>query len=191
MEGLVDCAVHGKATGQYLTAFGSTDPFEILRGFLQGALASPEMCKLMMNTLAEALELKIVGYELYSPDGDGDWMSQLVFVDDAANVTASIVMMQRVALFWSIWLRIGDTQANIAKLKKTVVTGLAWKTRKDGSKIATSSSARIYIGGLNVGEEPRLCPNLKINQHYGYVGMPTRLDGLHNEMGLALSLIHI
>ena len=37
------------------------EAFALLRGFLQGAHASPEQCKVMMNTLAEALELKTVG----------------------------------------------------------------------------------------------------------------------------------
>ena len=145
-----------------MTAFGSTIRSRSCGRFLQGALASPELCKLMMNNLAEALELKIVSYELYAPDGRGDWMVQLVFVDDAANVTESAVMMRRVALFWSVWLRnrIGDTQANIAKLKKTVESGLVWKTRKEGSKMATSCDAEVYIGGLEPGHGPRRVPNL-------------------------------
>ena len=42
----------------------------------------------MMNTLAEALEMKVVGYELFDPQGRGEWLTQLVFVDDAANITA-------------------------------------------------------------------------------------------------------
>ena len=186
MKGLVDCAVHGTATGQYLTAFGTTDPFVILRGFLQGALASPEMCKLMMNTLAEALEMKVVGYELFDPQGRGECITQLVFVDDAANVTASAHMMQRVALFWSVWLRVTDTQANIAKLKKTVMSGLVWKTKMDGTKVPTSTNAQVFIGGLNPGDPPRRVPCLKIREKYSYVGMPTRLDGAHNPLGLAL-----
>jgi hypothetical protein len=186
MRGLVDCAVHGKATGRYTTAFGTTDPFVILRGFLQGALASPEMCKLMMNTLAEALQLKVVGYELYAPDGNGEWMTQLVFVDDAANITGSAGMMRRVALFWSIWLVIGDTKANIAKFKKTVVSGLVWKTKKDGTKVAISSDAMVYIGGLEKGDAPRKVPNMQVDKSYAYVGFGTRLDGKHAAQGLKL-----
>ena len=64
-------------------------------------------------------------------------------------------MMQRAALFWSVWLRIGNTQANVAALKKTVVLGLVWKKKKDGSRVPNMCDARVYIGGLNPGDPRR------------------------------------
>ena len=51
--------MHGRVNGRYETAYGSTEAFEIVRGFIQGALASPEKCKAMMNTLAELVNLKV------------------------------------------------------------------------------------------------------------------------------------
>ena len=92
LRGLCDSLKHGVVTGRYETAFGSTDAFDIVRGFLQGALGSPEMCKLMMNTLAEALDLKVSGYNVFSPDGRGSEMVQLIFVGDAVNASTTSVL---------------------------------------------------------------------------------------------------
>ena len=87
-------------TGCYETAFGSSGAFPVLRGFLQGAHASPEQCKIMMNTLAEAAEMKAVGHVFFAPDGGGSDVVQLIFVDDAASLAGSVPMMCRIALLW-------------------------------------------------------------------------------------------
>ena len=155
LRGLTDSLKHGVVSGRYETAFGSTDEFDILRGFLQGSLSAPEMCKLMMNTLAEALELKIVGYNSFTPDGGGSYLTQLIFVDDAANVTGSGDMMVRVALLWSCWCRITGCQMNVEKLKKTVSSGLVWGRSKDGRLRPVTSKQRIFICGLMDGDPAR------------------------------------
>ena len=154
VRGLCDSIKHGVANGKYETAFGSTDSFNIMRGFLQGALGSPEMCKLMMNTLAEALELKIVGYDNFSPDGGASHLTQLIFVDDAANCSSSHDMMSRSALFWSCWCRITGCQMNIEKFKKTVFTGLEWEPNGSGALRPRSTKKRIFIGGLQESDPP-------------------------------------
>ena len=113
-------------------------------------------------------------------------MVQLVFVDDAANVTGDIPMVRRVALFWTIWCHITDCKANIKGKAKTVLTGIEFVQRKDGSKRPVSVTAHVYLGGLEQGDAPRRIPILKINENYTYVGQPTRMDGKHNEEGMAL-----
>ena len=186
LRGLVDNWKHGVAQGRYESAFGATATFGLLRGFLQGAQASPEACKTMMDTIAQALELKVLGYRAFAPDGTGGTMVQLVFVDDAANVTGSLAMTRRVALFWSIWCRITDCQANIKGTSKTVLTGMELERRRDGELRPRGTKAKVMMGGLEVGDEPRELPVLRIDEAYTYVGYPTRLDGQHNDLGLAL-----
>jgi len=186
LAGLVNNWKHGVAQGKYETAFGATPLFGLLRGFLQGAQGSPEACREMMDTLAQALELKVQGYRGFAPDGAGDSVVQLVFVDDAANVTGDIPMVRRVALFWTIWCHITDCKANIKGKAKTVLTGIEFVQRKDGSKRPVSVTAHVYLGGLEQGDAPRRIPILKINENYTYVGQPTRMDGKHNEEGMAL-----
>lgn len=93
----------------------------------------------MMDTLAQALELKVQGYRGFAPDGAGDSVVQLVFVDDAANVAGDIPMVRRVAMFWTIWCHITDCKANIKGKAKTVLTGIEFEKRKDGSKRPVSA----------------------------------------------------
>ena len=185
LRGLVDNWKHGVAQGRYETAFGATDPFPILRGFLQGAQGSPEACKIMMDTIAQALELKVSGYSAFSPDGAGLEMGMLVFVDDAANATNEAFFLHRTTVFWSIWSRITDCQLNIKGKSKTVVQALEYKRGRDGTLLPKSTSEQFFIAGLRPGDPPRLIPNLLVNELYLYCGMATRMDGRHNDDGLA------
>jgi hypothetical protein len=185
LRGLVENWKHGVAQGRYETAFGATDPFPILRGFLQGAQGSPEACKLMMDTIAQALELKVSGYTAFAPDGAGGEMGTLIFVDDAANATGDAFFLHRVTLFWSIWSRITDCQLNIKGNNKTVVQSLEYKRGKDGTLTPVETRQRFYISAVSAGDLPRLIPNLLVTEHYLYCGMATRMDGRHNEIGLS------
>jgi ribonuclease HI len=185
LRGLVDNWKHGVAQGRYETAFGATDPFPILRGFLQGAQGSPEACKIMMDTIAQALELKVSGYSAFSPDGAGLEMGMLVFVDDAANATNEAFFLHRTTVFWSIWSRITDCQLNIKGKSKTVVQALEYKRGRDGTLLPKSTSEQFFIAGRRPGDPPRLIPNLLVNELYLYCGMATRMDGRHNDDGLA------
>ena len=185
LRGLVENWKHGVARGRYETAFGATDPFPILRGFLQGAQGSPEACKIMMDTIAQALELKVSGYTAFAPDGAGGEMGTLIFVDDAANATGDAFFLHRVTLFWSIWSRITDCQLNIKGNNKTVVQSLEYKRGKDGTLIPVETRQRFYISAVVAGDLPRRIPNLPVTEHYLYCGMATRMDGRHNEIGLS------
>lgn len=185
LRGLVDNWKHGVAQGRYETAFGATDPFPILRGFLQGAQGSPEACKIMMDTIAQALELKVSGYSAFAPDGAGLELGMLVFVDDAANATGDADFLQRVTVFWSIWSRITDCQLNIKGKDKTVVQALEYKRARNGTLVPTETQKDFFIAGLRPNDPPRLIPNLLISEHYLYCGMATRMDGNHNNIGLA------
>ena len=185
LRGLVENWKHGMAQGRYETAFGATDPFPILRGFLQGAQGSPEACKIMMDTIAQALELKVSGYSAFAPDGAGLELGMLVFVDDAANVTGDANFLQRVTVFWSIWSRITDCQLNIKGKDKTVVQTLEYKRASNGTLTPTGTIKQFFIAGLQPNDPPRLIPNLLVSEHYLYCGMATRMDGNHNNVGLA------
>ena len=94
LEGL-----YQRVKGRYETAYGSCEEFLIQRGFIQGALESPALCKIMMNTLLELLELKCDGFEYFTPTADGEQFMQLVFADDAVNGAKSLLMLQRIATF--------------------------------------------------------------------------------------------
>ena len=185
LRGLVENVKHGVAQGRYETAFGATDPFPILRGFLQGAQGSPEACKIMMDTIAQALELKVSGYTAFAPDGAGGEMGSLIFVDDAANATGDASFLNRVTLLWSIWSRITDCQLNIKGNNKTVVQSLEYKRGRDGTLIPTETRKKFYIAAVIAGDLPRRIPNLLITEYYLYCGMATRMDGRHNENGLS------
>eukprot|EP00900_Chrysochromulina_parva_P022174 jgi/Chrpa1/4590/Chrysochromulina_OHIO_Genome00017854-RA len=182
LRGLVDNWKHGVAQGRYETAFGATDPFPILRGFLQGAQGSPEACKIMMDTIAQALELKVSGYSAFAPDGAGLEVGMLVFVDDAANVTGDADFLQRVTVFWSIWSRITDCQLNIKGKDKTVVQALEYKRASNGTLTPTDTIKQFFIAGLQPNDPPRLIPNLLISEHYLYCGGIAELANLCDEV---------
>ena len=186
LRGLVENWKHGVAQGRYETAFGATDPFPILRGFLQGAQGSPEACKIMMDTIAQALELKVSGYSAFSPDGAGLEMGMLIFIDDAANATSEAFFLHRITMFWSIWSRITDCQVNIKGKDKTVVQALEYKKARNGTLLPKPTSERFYLAGVKRGDPPRLIPNLLIGEHYTYCGFATRMDGRHNDVGLSV-----
>ena len=179
LQALCEDAKGQCVSGRFETAFGSSDEFALLRGFLQGAHASPEQCKVMMNTLAEALELKTVGYVFFAPDGAGADVVQLVFVDDAAGLTQSVGMMQRVALFWSLWCAVTDSQANIHALKKTVLSGVEFRRNKLGEMVPVTTDAEVYMVGLCAGDAPRRVPVMCIRVCYKYVGFWTCLSRNH------------
>ena len=180
LQALCEDAAGRMVTGRYETAFGASPEFKLLRGFLQGAHASPEQCKVMMNTLAEALELKTLGHSYFAPDGGGADMVSLIFVDDAANTGPSAPAMQRTALFWSVWLWLTDCRANIHAFKKTVISGVRFvRARADGGLVAKSVEAEIYIGGLERGDPPRKVPIMECGKSYQYVGQKTRMDARH------------
>ena len=98
-----------------------------MRGFIQGALESPALCKAMMNTLLELLGLKATGFKLWAPDGCGMEALQLVYADDAANGTQTFGMLQRVARLWEVWSIIVGVDINIAGLKKKASSLGVWE----------------------------------------------------------------
>ena len=51
-------------------------------GFVQGAVESPERCKIMMDTLVRLLRLKTVGAEWWGLQPRLEDLHQLVFIDD-------------------------------------------------------------------------------------------------------------
>jgi len=138
-----------------------------------------------MDTIAQALELKISGYTAFAPDGAGGEMGSLVFVDDAANAAGEAFFLDRITLFWSIWSRITDCQLNIKGNNKTVVQSLEYKRGRDGTLIPIETRKKFYIAALVDGDLPRRIPNLLVSEHYLYCGMATRMDGRHNEVGLS------
>ena len=177
LAGLCQCDKHGCIRGRYETAYGSTEAFEIARGFIQGALASPEKCKAMMNTLAELVNLKVTGSQWWSPDGMASYLTQLIFIDDAANTTGSFDMIERVARFWDIWCVITGCEMNIAKFKKTVFCGLEWSVDSRGEALAADTQRKLFIKGAKAGDPPREVPRMSIMDFYKYVGFWSRLGG--------------
>ena len=177
LAGLCDCDKHGCVRGRYETAYGSTEAFDIVRGFIQGALASPEKCKAMMNTLAELVDLKVTGSQWWSPDGSGSYLTQLIFIDDAANGTRTFDMIERVARFWDVWCIITGCEMNVAKLKKTVFCGLEWSVDASGEALAADTTRRLFIRGAKPGDPQREVPRMSILDYYKYVGFWTRLGG--------------
>ena len=78
-------ALYQRPRGRFDSAFGCTPDFAILRGYLQGALESPDLCIGDMNVLCEIMGLKVVGYRWWSGDVAGAHTVQMIFVDDGAN----------------------------------------------------------------------------------------------------------
>ena len=72
------------------------------------------MCRAVINTLLELLELKCIGQDLWCTDGQCQDLVQLVFADDACNGAATLSMLQRIARFWEIWSLITGVKINIA-----------------------------------------------------------------------------
>ena len=97
------CGLYAKLSGRYETVFGTTHEFEVLRGLLQGAVESPGLCVLLMDTLVQVLELKVVGAEWWGSNAELTHLNTLVFIDDAASACTADPMLQRIADLWSIW----------------------------------------------------------------------------------------
>ena len=77
--------------------------FAIIRGYLQGALESPDLCIGDMNVLCEIMDLKVVGLRWWSGDTRGSYTVQTVFIDDGCTVNATAEMQRRAAFVWSLW----------------------------------------------------------------------------------------
>ena len=147
----------------------------VLRGLIQGAIESPEFCKCLVNTIAEWVGLKIVGFSLFHPDGSPAQISQLIFADDAAGFCGEFSMLQRLARFWSLWAWIMGMKVNIAGFKKTVWSGLTFKKGSDG--FWSPADAFDGKGILKIGD--RTVPQLSCFLTYVYCGLHTSLAGAH------------
>ena len=163
-------------SGRYESVYGTTQEFEVIRGFIQGSLHAPELCKQMMNTVLELVNLKCAGVPLFSVDDNGDELLQLVFADDAVNSASSVSMTQRIADFWSLWCAVVGMEMNIAGIKKTAWSGLVWVV-KNGTLTATNATGNVTIQ-TREGVKRRV-PPISIHLCYKYLGYLTRLDGLH------------
>ena len=106
----------------------------------------------MMNTLSELLHLKVNGAQWWSPDGADAQLTQLIFVDDAANCSNSFDMVERIARFWDIWCVITGCEMNVAKLKKTVFSGIEWHIDQHGEAVAADTLHSLYIRGAKPGD---------------------------------------
>ena len=161
--------------GCFETAFGSSKWFKISRGFIQGAIESPEFCKCLINTMAEWVGLKVTGIRLYHPEGAAQAITQLIFADDAAGLTGEFEMTQRLARFWGLWAWIFGMKVNIAGFKKTVWSGAVHVKNTKGEWFVRD--AFNGKGKLKIGDQ--IVPQMAINRPYVYVGMHTCMDGSH------------
>ena len=175
------CALYSRITGRFETVYGSTEEFQVLRGLLQGAVDSPALCVLLMDTLVQVLELKVVGAEWWGMHGEVEHLNTLVFIDDAASATATDPMLQRVAFFWEIWAAIMGAEIKILGFDKTVVAGVDWIVDACGRVRPSNPRLCIWLNGQRV-------PCLPYNKIYTYLGLPTRLDGLHARVEIPAKL---
>ena len=120
------CALYAKVSGRFETVYGSTNEFEVVRGLLQGAVESPALCVLLMDTLVQVLELKVVGAEWWGTQESPAHLNTMVFIDDAVSAAGSDATLQRIARLWEIWAAITGAEIKILGVMKTVVTGIDW-----------------------------------------------------------------
>ena len=86
-------------TGRYETAYGLTDPVEILKGLGQGCGASPTRSKPLLALIAGAVDRACAGA---SVEGRKERVGTLFFADDGAMMTDNIQELQRA--FEAIWM---------------------------------------------------------------------------------------
>ena len=60
----------------------------MLRGLLQGAIESPSLCVLLLDTLVQVMELKVVGAEWWGGQDEVSHLNMLVFIDDGVNAAS-------------------------------------------------------------------------------------------------------
>lgn len=86
-------------------------------------------------------------------------------------------MVERIARFWDIWCVITGCEMNVAKLKKTVFSGIEWNIDQHGEAVAADTLHSLYIRGAKPGDPRRRVSQLSIMEWYKYVGFKTRLAG--------------
>jgi len=115
--------------GRYETAYGLTDPVEIMKGLGQGDLASPERSKLLLSVIATAVNKTCEGAKVAGTD---ERVSTLFFADDGMILADDVQTLGRA--FETIWMvtQIAGLSMQIKNKKKSAWSATYWES--DGTE---------------------------------------------------------
>ena len=168
-------AMYAEVKGRYDSAYGMTPLFNILRGLIQGALESPDLSLQLLNVMAEIMDLKVLGCRHFNGSGRGARTVQMLYVDDGANTLDEEEHLHRAAFVWNVWAMLFDTEVNVKKFEKSVVSGLTHSPLSSDRHALRPASANLVrqVRLLN----GTVIPQMRIEDPYPYLGVFISLDG--------------
>ena len=174
-------ALYSEVRGCYDSAYGMTPSFAILRGLIQGALESPDLSLQLLNVMAEIMELKVLGFRHFNGCGGGERTVGMLYVDDGANTLDQEEMVHRAAFVWDVWARLFDTEVNVKKFTKSVVSGVTHRPLQSDKyalrPVSATLARKVRLMPKAVGAAAEVIPQLPFDQPYPYLGMFISLDG--------------
>ena len=117
-------ALHASMVGRYETAYGLTDPFDILCGNPQGCAMSPTRSKFQLRMVQEAVRKLCKGFRFRAA---GKSIPQMWYVDDGAFMCESLADLQLVMDTCYMVARVVGMQIQIKKDKKTAWQASYWE----------------------------------------------------------------
>ncbi len=152
-------------TGQYDSAHGLGEGFDLKMGVLQGCVLSPSRAKLLLNTLVVAIRAHVRGFRLWQAKGRS--VSQLVFCDDWLGCLESPDELVRAWELWDTWCLTSGCQLGIVGLEKTAVSAVRYVNGK-------AEDAPCPV--LHTHDGVRV-PHMTWKELYKHVGWLRRIDG--------------
>ena len=143
--------------GRYETAYGLTDPVQILKGLGQGDLASPARAKQLLTVIAGAVDKACAGAHVTGTEGR---VGTLFFADDAMLLSDDVQTLQRA--FEAVWVvtKVAGLKVQVKQKKKTAWSATYWE--EDGTE-RDVEGWDMRVGGMTI-------PQLVGEERYRYLG---------------------
>ena len=147
-----------RLVGRYETAYGLTDPVEIMKGLGQGDLASPARSKLLLTVIASVVDRACEGARVA---GTEKRVGILLFADDGMLLADDVQTLQRA--FEAVWMvtKVAGLRMQVKDKKKTAWAATYWGA--DGVEKDVEGWEMRMPDGM-------VLPQLKGSETYKYLG---------------------
>ena len=150
----VTVALFEDMVGAYESVHGLTEwtPFPTV---FQGGTTSPSRCRLLMNSLAEAIKLRAVGVDTWSGHfADGRTIKQYMFADDECGLSLDMCAARDEIFMACVWAVIHGHRLGIDGINKTAVGAVEFTSSRDKYGTSLPSSKHTFFDKTGLRGEP-------------------------------------